>query len=103
MPDTIILIPARMASTRLPGKPLLDRTGKPMVVHVVERAAAAASITDIIVATEDDRILRAVISHGYKAVMTRADHPHCTSRHAEAARRPPAATVGAPGRCPPSW
>jgi 3-deoxy-manno-octulosonate cytidylyltransferase (CMP-KDO synthetase) len=81
----VAIIPARFASTRLPGKPLLDRTGKPLVVHVAERAAAARSIHRILIATDDSRIAAAVQSHGFEAVMTRGDHPNGTSRIAEAA------------------
>lgn len=81
----IAIIPARFGSTRLPGKPLLDRTGKPLVVHVAQRAAAARSIDRVMVATDDARIFDAVTAHGYEAVMTQADHPNGTSRIAEAA------------------
>ena len=82
-----VIIPARFASTRLPGKPLLKQTGKFLIQHVYERAAAAQSIDDVIVATDDRRILEAVESFGGKAIMTRADHPSGTDRAAEAARR----------------
>lgn len=86
----IAVIPARFASTRLPGKPLLDRTGKPMIVHVCEAAARAARIQRVIVATDDERIADAVGAHGFDCVMTRADHPNGTSRIAEvAASLPP--------------
>ena len=79
-----ILIPARYGSTRFPGKALADLAGKPMVVRVCERAArsAAASVS---VATDDARIRDAVIEAGFRAVMTRADHPTGTDRLAEAA------------------
>lgn len=80
------VIPARYASTRFPGKPLADLTGKPMIVHVLERASACATIGTIIVATDDERIARAVRNAGYEARMTRADHPNGTCRIQEVAR-----------------
>ena len=83
----LCVIPARYASTRLPGKPLRDIAGKPMIVRVYERAAQAKNIDDVIVATDDDRILSAVNEHGGKAVMTRADHPTGTDRLAEVAEK----------------
>lgn len=80
-----VVVPARYASTRLPGKPLADIAGKPMVVRVVE-AAQAAKPDGIWVATDDERVAQAVAAHGYQAVMTRADHPSGTDRIAEVAR-----------------
>lgn len=79
-----VVIPARFASTRLPGKPLLAATGKYLVQHVYERAVAAA-VGPVLVATDDRRIFDAVTSFGGRAVMTRADHPSGTDRIAEAA------------------
>ena len=79
-----VLIPARYASTRLPGKPLLDIVGKPMVVRVAERARASGA-DRVVVATDDDRIRTAASQHGIEAVLTRADHPTGTDRLAEAA------------------
>jgi 3-deoxy-manno-octulosonate cytidylyltransferase (CMP-KDO synthetase) len=79
-----VLIPARYASTRLPGKPLSDIGGKPMVVRVAERARAGGA-SNVVVATDDQRIRDAVIAHGFDAVMTRSDHPTGTDRLAEAA------------------
>ncbi|MCU0704317.1 MAG: 3-deoxy-manno-octulosonate cytidylyltransferase [Fimbriiglobus sp.] len=79
-----IVIPARFASTRLPGKPLLNATGKHLVQHVYERAVAAA-VGPVIVATDDHRILDAVQSFGGQALMTHADHPSGTDRIAEVA------------------
>jgi 3-deoxy-manno-octulosonate cytidylyltransferase (CMP-KDO synthetase) len=79
-----VLIPARYASTRLPGKPLSDIGGKPMVVRVAERARAGGAAR-VVVATDDERILRAVTAHGIDAIMTRADQPTGTDRLAEAA------------------
>ena len=80
-----VIIPARYASTRLPGKPLLDRTGKPLIVHVADQAAKAKLAKAVIVATDDRRIAEVVKAHGHTAVMTRADHPNGSSRIAEAA------------------
>jgi 3-deoxy-manno-octulosonate cytidylyltransferase (CMP-KDO synthetase) len=79
-----VIIPARYASTRLPGKPLSDIGGKPMVVRVAERARAGGA-SNVVVATDDQRIRDVVIAHGFDAVMTRADHPTGTDRLAEAA------------------
>jgi 3-deoxy-manno-octulosonate cytidylyltransferase (CMP-KDO synthetase) len=79
-----VLIPARYASTRFPGKPLADLDGKPMVVRVAERAQASGA-ERVAVATDDARIAAAVERHGYAACMTRADHPTGTDRLAEAA------------------
>src|SRR5262245_51946094 len=73
MPDTIIFIPARLASTRLPGKPLADLHGAPMIVHVMRRAEAAR-IGDVIVATDSEAVAAAVEKAGGRAVMTRSDH-----------------------------
>lgn len=78
------LIPARYASTRLPGKPLADLAGKPMVVRVAERALLAGA-TQVLVATDDERVRAAVAAHGVAVCMTRADHPTGTDRLAEAA------------------
>ena len=79
-----VLIPARLASTRFPGKPLADLAGKPMVVHVCERARESGAAR-VCVATDDPRIADAVRSHGFEARMTRADHASGTERIAEAA------------------
>jgi 3-deoxy-manno-octulosonate cytidylyltransferase (CMP-KDO synthetase) len=80
---TLVLIPARMAATRLPGKPLLDIAGLPMIVHVLRRAEAAG-IGRVAVATDTPNIALAVISHGGEAVMTRADHASGSDRIHEA-------------------
>lgn len=82
---TVVVIPARYASSRLPGKPLLKATGKFLIQHVYERACEARSATDVIVATDDERIRAAVECFGGKAVMTRADHQSGTDRVAEVA------------------
>lgn len=78
------LIPARFASTRFPGKPLADIGGKPMVVHVCERAKESGA-APVCVATDDPRIAQAVRAHGFEARMTRAEHASGTDRIAEAA------------------
>jgi 3-deoxy-manno-octulosonate cytidylyltransferase (CMP-KDO synthetase) len=80
---TLVLIPARMAATRLPGKPLLDIAGLPMIVHVL-RSAEAAQIGRVAVATDTAEIAEVVRSHGGEAVMTRADHPSGSDRIHEA-------------------
>ena len=79
-----MIVPARHASSRFPGKPLADLAGKPMVVHVCERARAGGAHS-VCVATDDERIRAAVERAGYRALMTRADHPSGTDRIAEAA------------------
>lgn len=79
-----VIIPARMASTRLPGKPLADIGGKPMVVRVAERAALSKA-AQIIVATDHADVLAACRAHGIEARMTRDDHPSGTDRIAEVA------------------
>ncbi|MFN2453122.1 MAG: 3-deoxy-manno-octulosonate cytidylyltransferase [Pyrinomonadaceae bacterium] len=83
--NAVAIIPARYASTRLPGKPLLEIAGRPMILHVVERALAARNITRAIVATDDERILRAVHEGAREAMMTRADHRSGSDRLAEVA------------------
>jgi 3-deoxy-manno-octulosonate cytidylyltransferase (CMP-KDO synthetase) len=80
-----IVIPARYASVRLPGKPLLDIAGKPMVVRVVEKALTTGA--EVVVATDDVRISDAVRAHGHQAVMTREDHVSGTDRIAEVAQK----------------
>jgi 3-deoxy-manno-octulosonate cytidylyltransferase (CMP-KDO synthetase) len=81
-----VVIPARYASTRLPGKPLADIGGKPMVVRVAERAAKSGA-ANVVIATDDRRILDAVGAHGFRALMTRADHASGTDRIAEVAKK----------------
>lgn len=80
---TLILIPARMSSTRLPGKPLADIAGKPMIVHVAERANKA-SLGRVVVATDHDDVASAVRAFGMEAVMTRNDHQSGSDRIYEA-------------------
>ncbi|MDR5868264.1 3-deoxy-manno-octulosonate cytidylyltransferase [Halomonas koreensis] len=86
MQDFIAVIPARHASSRLPGKPLLDIAGEPMVAHVWRRAAASAAAR-VVVATDDERIRSTMAALGAEVVMTRDDHPSGTDRLAEVAER----------------
>src|SRR6476620_3615534 len=83
MPDTLILIPARLASTRLPGRPLADLHGAPMIVHVLRRAEAA-KLGVAVVATDSEAVAAAVEKAGGRAVMTRADHVSGSDRIFEA-------------------
>lgn len=87
------IIPARFASTRLPGKPLLSDTGKPMIRHVIEAAGRAKRLDRIIVATDDVRIAKAVEAFGGEVAMTRGDHPSGTDRVAEVIARMPDARL----------
>jgi 3-deoxy-manno-octulosonate cytidylyltransferase (CMP-KDO synthetase) len=79
------VIPSRYNSTRLPAKPLADIHGKPLVQHVYEAASRASCLSDLVVATDDERIAAAVRAFGGKAVLTRADHASGTDRVAEVA------------------
>ena len=81
--DVLILIPARMAASRLPNKPLLDIAGQPMIVHVMRRAEAAG-VGPVVVATDAEEIAAVVEKAGGRAVMTRADHPSGSDRIFEA-------------------
>jgi 3-deoxy-manno-octulosonate cytidylyltransferase (CMP-KDO synthetase) len=83
MANPIVLIPARMNAARLPGKPLADIHGAPMIVHVWRRAREA-DIGPVWVATDDLRVMEAVVSSGGKAIMTRSDHPSGSDRIFEA-------------------
>jgi len=83
MSKTIVLIPARMASTRLPGKPLADIHGEPMIVHVWRRGMEA-QIGEVVVATDSEPVATAVEKAGGRAVMTRGDHPSGSDRIFEA-------------------
>src|SRR5580658_2774997 len=83
MPNPIVLIPARMSSTRLPGKPLADIHGAPMIVHVWRRAIEA-DVGPVWVAADDKRIVEAVAAAGGNAVVTRSDHPSGSDRIYEA-------------------
>jgi 3-deoxy-manno-octulosonate cytidylyltransferase (CMP-KDO synthetase) len=84
-PRVVVVIPARYASTRLPGKPLVPLCGKPMIQHVYERAKRAQTVHEVLVATDDQRILEAVQQFGGQARMTRPDHRTGTERIAEVA------------------
>ena len=79
----VIVIPARFGSTRLPGKPLVDILGKPMVQHVYERAMQVPGASVVVVATDDDRVARAVAAFGGSYVMTSPDHFSGTDRLVE--------------------
>lgn len=81
----VVVIPARMASSRFPGKPLADIQGLPMIEHVRRRVALSPLIQEVVVATCDREIWEAVAANGGRAVMTAATHERCTDRVAEAA------------------
>ena len=87
LPATTVVIPARYGSTRLPGKPLLDVGGRPMIEHVHRAAARAPGLQRVLVATDDTRIADAVAAFGGEAWLTRRDHPTGSDRLAEVARR----------------
>jgi 3-deoxy-manno-octulosonate cytidylyltransferase (CMP-KDO synthetase) len=82
-----IVIPARYGSTRLPGKPLVDILGKPMVQHVYERAMQVPHVEAVVVATDDSRIMAAVCAFGGQCLMTSPDHPSGTDRLTEVMRQ----------------
>src|SRR5712671_6773287 len=84
-PKVVVVIPARYGSSRLPGKPLVSLGGKPMIQRVYERAKLAQRADRIIVATDDERIVKAVLGFGGEARMTRPDHRTGTERVAEVA------------------
>ena len=86
MTDFKIVIPARFASTRLPGKPLADIAGKPMVVRVAEQAVKAGA-SDVWVATDNQQVVDAVKAHGYNVLMTAPEHVSGTDRIAEVAQQ----------------
>lgn len=86
MPRVAVVIPARFASTRFPGKPLARETGKFLIQHVYEQASLANCVDEVVVATDDERILAAVQSFGGRAVLTSLHHCSGTDRVAEAAR-----------------
>ena len=87
MAKVVVVIPARYGSTRLPGKPLLLLAGKPMIQRVYERAKLAARVDRVIVATDDERIVKTVEGFGGEARMTRSEHRTGTERIAEVAAR----------------
>jgi 3-deoxy-manno-octulosonate cytidylyltransferase (CMP-KDO synthetase) len=83
--EATIIIPARLGSTRFPGKVLASATGRPLIQHVYEAARGATCATRVVVATDDERVRRAVGAFGGECVMTSPEHPNGTSRLAEAA------------------
>lgn len=85
--EVVAIIPARLGSTRLPGKVLLAETGKPLIQHVWEGVRAAKSVSRVVVATDDQRVASAVRTFGGDCVLTREDHPNGTSRLCEAAEK----------------
>lgn len=80
------IIPARYASLRLPGKPLIELAGKPMILHVCDAVSRSGKVEKLLVATDDERIADVVEAHGYQAVLTSPDLPSGTDRIAAAAR-----------------
>lgn len=88
--NTVIVIPARYGSTRLPGKPLVDILGKPMIQHVYERASEVPGVQLVIVATDDSRVADVVRAFGGRVEMTSPDHPSGSDRLAEVMDRVPA-------------
>ncbi|MEG6585071.1 3-deoxy-manno-octulosonate cytidylyltransferase [Dendrosporobacter sp. 1207_IL3150] len=91
--NILCVIPARYSSTRLPGKPLADIAGKPMIQHVYERAKQAERPTTVLVATDHELVYQAVKSFGGEVMMTSADHPTGTDRLAEVANSFPDADI----------
>ncbi len=83
---TLVAIPARWGSTRFPGKPLHLIAGRPLVQHVWERCQQCSAVDEVIIATDDERIVESATSFGARAVLTRPDHPSGTDRIAEAAQ-----------------
>lgn len=94
-PEKIVyaIIPARYSSVRLPGKMLLPIAGKPLILHTVERAREAATVDEVIVATDDQRIYDVVVSAGHRAVMTSAEHQSGSDRIAEVASGLPEGSI----------
>ncbi len=86
-PRIVAIIPARFASERFPGKVIAPLAGKPLVVHTYERACRAKKLSEVIVATDDDRIVEALRPYGVRTMMTRNDHLTGTDRIAEVAAR----------------
>ncbi|MEA2118398.1 3-deoxy-manno-octulosonate cytidylyltransferase [Halovibrio sp. HP20-50] len=86
VPDFTVVVPARYGSTRLPGKPLLEIAGEPMIAHVWRRACQSHA-SRVVVATDDSRIVDAMLPYGAEVIMTRDDHPSGTDRLAEVAER----------------
>ncbi|GAB3845842.1 3-deoxy-manno-octulosonate cytidylyltransferase [Nesterenkonia populi] len=92
MLDELVIIPARYKSSRLPGKPLVDLSGKPMIIRTAERCFDVVDREHVVVATDDERIAEACREHGVRYEMTRDDHPTGGDRVAEVAARIPAKT-----------
>jgi 3-deoxy-manno-octulosonate cytidylyltransferase (CMP-KDO synthetase) len=88
-PQVVVVIPSRYAAARLPGKPLVNLAGKPMVQRVYEQARLAQTVHRVLVATDDQRIVDAVLAFGGEARMTRSDHRTGTERIAEVAAHEP--------------
>ena len=91
--NVIAVIPARYASARLPGKMLLEIAGKPLILHTLEQASKARTVSRVIVATDDERIFDVVRGSGGEAVMTSADHKSGSDRIAEVARTLPEGSI----------
>ncbi|HMJ08753.1 MAG TPA: 3-deoxy-manno-octulosonate cytidylyltransferase [Pyrinomonadaceae bacterium] len=91
--NVVAIIPARYASTRLPGKLLLTIAAEPMILHTIRQAAACKSVDRVLVATDDDRIFRVAIENGFEAVMSSALHRSGSDRVAEVAESLPAETI----------
>lgn len=85
--EVVAIIPARLGSTRFPDKVLADRTGKPLIQHVWESTKRAGSLSRVVIATDDDRVMAAARGFGAEAVMTSTEHANGTSRLAEAATK----------------
>lgn len=85
MSGVVCIIPARLGSTRFPRKVLAAETGRPLIVHVVEQACRASTVSRVVVATDSGEVVRALQGSGVEVVMTREDHPNGTSRLSEAA------------------
>lgn len=85
MDKATVIIPARLGSTRFPGKVLADRTGRPLIRHVYESAGSASTVGRVVIATDDDRVRAAADGFGAECVMTSREHLNGTSRLAEAA------------------
>lgn len=86
MPPAVVIIPARFASTRFPGKVLASLLGRPLIAHVIAGVRGARLVSRVLVAVDDDRVAEAAQAAGAEVVRTRADHPSGTDRVAEAAR-----------------
>lgn len=93
MSEITVIIPARWASTRFPGKPLVPLSGKPLVQHVWERAGRAKRVGRIIIATDDMRIAEAAFEFGAEVALTSPKHPTGTDRLAEVARKLKSASI----------